>query len=419
MLGAVASLVACGAPAVDPVESSDEALATPSGQAATFTIEGDYENIGNATEDMLKSDVREQLKFALPQLHARRGAAQLAWWPRLFERFEVTSAGNVQRVRYVAKIDGIWTGTMPAADQPIAITLPRTTWSLVRSEYLACAPALEGDMARYQYFGLSFDPAAQGCALTSAVAVPATVKVAPRVDPDATTGKSPEYAKMWEDQKLRVLVLFDKDQDDASYSDATSTDPGIVAFKSHLAALDAKLGTDNRTEALYNPVNGQPQQNVSVTHKRTLADGREIIVDSVLVNPGYGSAPTYPQLAAGAPVDAVIRNASPFADHYIDPSNALVVNGSANPQNLMLLVNNARYSYEFALPVNPTPGLSRFKNTIEYGGNVPYSVQADVTAKVIDALENQTKTYDTLLTDIEGVSADLLPIVTGEQQNGQ
>lgn len=399
----VGSLGGCDAPAEDASDNAS-AAAAPASSSGGLTIEGDYDAVGfTGTAEALKLEVRDQLKYGLRQLGKQRVAAKLgarSSFGAKFTSFETDGGG---KAHYVVTLDGAWAN----AKDELRVVLPRSRDAVVVRDHLACAPSIAGDTSRVPTFDLHFDPAAPGCAIPSHALVTATVKRAPGAKADASTL---ELAKFGTDRALRVVVLFDKDDRDASSIDAK--DLGVAEFEKHLAALDARLAGAKRTEKTFVALEGSAAQNIVVTHVAKLASGVDVVVDSILTNPGrWGS---YPALAAEPAIDVVIKNESPFAvqgvEPYADPFTLVDVTGSA-VGSLPLFVAGARFSHAFGASAVASGRSVRVERTMSFGSDVPYGAQAALTKRVLDVLVGEAPTAATLLRAIEGVDPNLLPIV--------
>jgi hypothetical protein len=100
------------------------------------------------------------------------------------------------------------------------------------------------------------------------------------VSPVNTTGKFPEYHKVWEDGVLRVVAVFGKYEDGAT----VNSDAGIAAYNAFLSRIADRLGEAGlKTTPASFPSN--PGVEVSeVVFEANLAEGREVVVTAILVD---------------------------------------------------------------------------------------------------------------------------------------
>lgn len=95
-----------------------------------------------------------------------------------------------------------------------------------------------------------------------------------------TTGKYPEYHKVWEDNELRILAVFGKYEDDTT----TSSDAGIAAYNKFSSAIRRELspyGVKTTPES----VPTSPGVEVpDVVFEATLPDGKKVQVNALLID---------------------------------------------------------------------------------------------------------------------------------------
>lgn len=95
-----------------------------------------------------------------------------------------------------------------------------------------------------------------------------------------TTGKYPEYHKVWEDDVLKVVAIFGKYEDNST----SNSDAGIAAYNSFLGAVKQRFAGDMLvTEPAEVPSN--PGVNLTdVTFRATLATGRQVEIVALMVD---------------------------------------------------------------------------------------------------------------------------------------
>ena len=149
-----------------------------------------------------------------------------------------------------------------------------------------------------------FRPNRSGCTIADAdvVDVEATVSVSSI----NTTGKYPEYDKVWEDGALKVVSIFGKYEDFAT----SNGDAGIAAFNEFIGDVQAELraqGLSFTTVPATVPFN--PGVNMpDISFAATLPDGKKIeivalLVDNVRTPPSWFS-PRYSALSTRADIIA-------------------------------------------------------------------------------------------------------------------
>ena len=125
-----------------------------------------------------------------------------------------------------------------------------------------------------------YRPNRSGCSIDDADVVEVTAAVS--VSSINTTGKYPEYDKVWEDDALKVVSIFGKYEDFAT----SNSDAGIAAYNEFVGDLQAELRargitfTTTPASVPFNPGINMPD----ISFTATLADGKRIEVVALLVD---------------------------------------------------------------------------------------------------------------------------------------
>lgn len=95
-----------------------------------------------------------------------------------------------------------------------------------------------------------------------------------------TTGKYPEYHKIWEDNALKVVAIYGKYEDNAT----SSSDAGISAYNSFVNAAKREFGSlDLKTEPAEIP-SSPGVATPDITFSATLPDGRTVQIVALMVD---------------------------------------------------------------------------------------------------------------------------------------
>jgi hypothetical protein len=124
-----------------------------------------------------------------------------------------------------------------------------------------------------------YRPTKSGCDLAAADVYRATAEVTR--SPINTTGKFPEYDKVWADNAFNVVAIFGKFEDGAT----TSSDAGISAYNSFVSEMKRELparGTVTSTPATIPSSPGTSTPRVSWVTQ--MADGKTINVSAFLTD---------------------------------------------------------------------------------------------------------------------------------------
>ncbi len=131
-----------------------------------------------------------------------------------------------------------------------------------------------------------YRPNSNGCSIDSEDVVELVAAVSP--SPTNTTGKYPEYDKVWEDNTLRVVAIFGKNE-----AGKTSGDPGITAYNRFSQAIKREL-PDATLETVPAQVPFSPGNNMpDTTYRATLADGKQVEVVALLIDGVRDAGPEF------------------------------------------------------------------------------------------------------------------------------
>lgn len=122
-----------------------------------------------------------------------------------------------------------------------------------------------------------FRPARSGCSLGDDDIHVFDAEVSE--SPIHTTGKYPEYHKVWEDNVFKVVAVFGKYEDGA-----TSGDAGISAYNTFLGAIKSEFKSADLVTTPESVPNNPGVDLTDVTFVGTLDDGRRIEVVALLID---------------------------------------------------------------------------------------------------------------------------------------
>jgi len=121
-----------------------------------------------------------------------------------------------------------------------------------------------------------YRPNTSGCNLAAADLLTVEAIVSP--SPIQTTGKFPEYNKVWEDGSLNVVAIFGKYEDGAT----TTADAGIAAYNEFIAAMKSELGTRGLVTVPATIPSSPGVGTPDIEMTATLPDGKKIKVTALL-----------------------------------------------------------------------------------------------------------------------------------------
>ena len=223
--------------------------------------------------------IQDQLLFTIGHLNANKSVGRL-------DRLDLTNiqsaaSGGKTRVTYHAKMPVAW-GSKTNLPTTYTLTLPRDVSFAGQEAFTTkykttCVErgAHDVDAGSMWYY---FRPELSTCKPTEAEVVKLNATVT--VSVVNTTGKYPEYHKVWEDNALKVVSVFGKYEDGAT----SASDAGISAYNEFVAAVRKRFaGLDLQTTPEVVP--GSPGVSMPDTEFRaTLPDGRTVQINALLVD---------------------------------------------------------------------------------------------------------------------------------------
>jgi hypothetical protein len=230
--------------------------------------------------------IQDQLLYTVGQLNGMTAVGRIDK-AKVTNVKKTTVDGKVQ-ITYTATLPIIWSKRNSIPDS-IALQLPLDIsyagQNAFATKYKAsCVDfgAHDVDSGSMFYY---FRPKASGCHLAAADVFSTTATLAP--SPTSTTGKFPEYDKVWEDGTLNVVAIFGKYEDGA-----TSGDAGIDGFNEFVGAMTSELSSHGLTTVPANVPSSPGVTAPDIEFNATLADGKKIHVVALLtdnVNTGLQS----------------------------------------------------------------------------------------------------------------------------------
>jgi hypothetical protein len=266
---------------VDPFEGEEVKAEDGKADASAGGIFLDATFNGKVTVDSSWDDrgtIQDHLLFTVGQLNGMTAVGRVD--KAELSNIVKSSTGGRTTLTYTAKLPIVWArkNTVPSA---IDLWLPTDMSSTAQDAFVTkygakCVDfdAHEVDSGSMFYY---FRPKMSGCTVAAADATKVSAQLTP--SPTTTTGKFPEYNKIWEDGTLNVVAIFGKYKDGA-----TTGDEGINGFNQFVGAMKTELGTRNLTTipaaVPTNPGVAAPD----IEFNATLADGKKIHVVALLTD---------------------------------------------------------------------------------------------------------------------------------------
>lgn len=416
-------LAGCASPAMPaaedlPFTKVDPGKADSSAEAVFLDFTFDGELVTDRSWNV-EGQIEDQLLYTIGQLNGVRGVSRL---DRVaLSDVETSRDGEMTRVRYTATIPVAW-GRRSAVPTEFTFQLPRDVSYEGLNRFAeryghdcvdwGAHDVTSGSMWYY------YRPDRSSCELAEGDIAPAVADVA--LSEINTTGRFPEYDRVWEDDALQVVAVFGKYEDGAT----TSSDAGIAAYNRFLQEIGRTLGAHELettpAEVPSNPGIELPE----VTYRATLADGRTVEVVAILVDnvrtAGRDFDARYAELSSDA--DLIIYNGHAGLGANI---RALAQKGRwVQGQYAIVFMNGCdTYAYvDSALwdahaEVNPddetgTKYLDIVMNALpSYFRSMPRATMALVNGLLS---YDEPRTYEQIFADVD---SSQVVIVSGEQDN--
>ncbi|HRG97466.1 MAG TPA: hypothetical protein PLR99_14530, partial [Polyangiaceae bacterium] len=283
----LASAAACSAPGGDPSTSSGTAqsrAAFASAEATLVELEWDGEVVADWSGGAPDA-IANQMLYTVGALNEFESVGQL-------EKLEITNrivspvpgGGGQHLVTYHAKLPVAW-NKRRATPSTFALKLPRLGYwsSLVNFTAAYGATCVDAsahgvDAGSMWYYYRVLRP---GCVIAPGDALEVTATVAPSLG--NTTGKYPEYHRIWQDDLLKAVIIVGKYEEGAT----SFSDPGLEGYARFVDHVRQKL-TRAATGPLTTTPPGLPTHPgvayPDVTLEASLPTGKTVRVHFLLVD---------------------------------------------------------------------------------------------------------------------------------------
>ncbi|HET6613647.1 MAG TPA: PPC domain-containing protein [Kofleriaceae bacterium] len=226
-----------------------------------------------------RSQIEDQLLFTIGHLNGEQSVGRL-------DRLEVTNITTTDedgktRIAYHAKMPVAW-GDRDVVPTSYDLTLPldvsfegQQAFTDKYNHDCVDFGAHDVDTGSMWYY---YRPNAFRCELDPADVITVTADVT--ISDINTTGKFPEYNKVWEDGTLNVVAVFGKYEDGAT----SSSDAGISAYNEFTREVGDFLGQFDLQTTPAEVPRSPGVDAADITFEATLDDGRRIVVTTLLVD---------------------------------------------------------------------------------------------------------------------------------------
>ena len=400
----------------EDAESSDQDFSSRESVQLDFELDGELLTDSSWNP---KQKIQDQFLYTIGHLNFDRSVGRL---DRLvLSNIQTTAQGGAYRVTYHAKMPVAW-GKKTNVPATYGFTLPRTVsysgLEAFTTKYKAsCVDhgAHEVDSGSMWYY---YRPKSSGCAIAPADVITTTATVTRSVE--NTTGKYPEYQKVWDDNELKVVAIFGKYEK----SGTTSADAGISAYNAFVSTMRSTFGSLGLTTEPAVIPSGPGISAPDVAFHATLADGKKVTVNALLVDE-VSSAPEsfytrYEGLSGSA--DVIAYNGHAGLGQNV---RALANRGRFVPGKYLMLFMNGCDTFAYvdgslaqkrALLNADDPSGTKYMDIITNAMPAYFHMDAPATTALIKGLMSTAapKTYEQMFASID---TSQVVLVTGEEDN--
>lgn len=354
-----------------------------------------------------------QLLYTIGHLNEQRSVGRLDNLELSNVKTSTLPSGK-KHATYHAVLPVAW-GSRTNLPTSYTFSLPRdiTTFAAFTEKYKdKCIDhsAHEVDEGSMWYY---FRPGA--CTLDDADVVRSVATVRPSTN--VTTGKYPEYHKVWEDNALRVVSIFGKYEE----SGTTASDAGISAYNEFVAAVKRLGAVTSIPESVpANPGIAQPD----IEFTLALPGGKTVVINALLVNSITSASAAfrtrYDQLSTRA--DLIAYNGHAGLGQNI---RALAQWGSWTAGQYLILFSNGCDTYAYVdgsladerHSINPDdPKGTKYLDFVVNAMPAYFHSDSAATMALIQGLMKfeAPKTYEDMFRNID---RSQVVLVTGEEDN--
>ena len=251
-----------------------------SAEAVFLHFAFDGELVTNSTWNA-RAEIDKQMLYTIGHLNGERSVGRL-------DQLEITNvesttqADGTTRITYHAEMPVGWGSPDAVPDPSYTLRLPHNVSYDSLKEFStkyghSCVDwgAHDVDEGIMWYY---YRPERSGCAIDDAdvVEMEATVTESPI----GTTGKFPEYHRIWEDDALKVIAVFGKYEDGAT----SNSDAGIGAYNEFVRTVMSMFATNDIVTTPVDVPTNPGVDNPDVMIQATLPDGKQIQVVALLID---------------------------------------------------------------------------------------------------------------------------------------
>ncbi|MFO0749050.1 MAG: PPC domain-containing protein [Myxococcota bacterium] len=368
-----------------------------------------------------KTAIQDQLLFTIGQLNGDRAVGRLDTAELTNIKRTVEGDGSHCAITYHARLPVTWAqkSAIPARyDFKLPADMSSDKVEAFTTKYKTkCAEAGAHDVDSGSLF-YYWRPNNSGCKLADADALRARATVT--ASTLGTTGKYPEYHKVWEDNVLRVVAVFGKYEDGAT----TSADAGIEAFNTFVASVKSELKNKNLVTTPATVPVAPGVSTPDITFDADLGGGKKVSIVALLVDNVRQGGPAfnarYEALSTKADVITYNGHAGLGSNVRFLASQGEWVKGQyvivfMNGCDTQAYVDNALSAAHVAVNDDDTTG-NKYVDIVTNGMPAFFANMSASTMAIVRGLLawDAPRTYEQIF---KNISSSQVVLVSGEQDN--
>jgi len=421
---ALAGAVACASPIEGPVSDGDITKADPlKADTSAEALFLDFSFSGHLITDRAynpESQIEDQLLYTVGQLNGDNSVSRLDSVVLSNVETTETDDGRV-KISYDAVMPVAWgeRDDIPATyDFELPVDISSAGQQEFNDKYNHTCVDYGAHDVTPGIFWYYYRPARGGCSLEQDDITVVTATLGP--SPIQTTGKFPEYDKIWEDDVFRVVAVFGKYEDDAT----NNYDSGISAYNTFNREIARELGDHELVTTPADVPSSPGVDTPEITYEATLDNGKKITVVALLVSnvrtAGREFDDRYAELSGDADLitynghsglGANIRALARKGDWQTGQYSIVFMNGC----DTYAYVDDALWTSHAEVNADDPEG-SKYVDIVtnampSFFRSMPYATMALIRSL---ADEDNPRTYEQIFTDIDD---DQVVLVSGEHDN--
>ncbi len=367
-----------------------------------------------------RNSIEDQLLYTVGQLNGFNAVGRID--KAELSNINKTTVDGKTQITYTAKLPVAWPKRdgLPASVElklPLDISSAgQTAFADKYKEDCVDFGAHDVDSGSMFYY---YRPKNAGCKIAAADVL--TVQASASPSPTQSTGKFPEYNKVWEDGRLEVLAIFGKFEDGA-----TSGDAGIDAYNEFISEMKRELGASNVATIPASIPSSPGVAMPDIEFTATRADGKKVHVVALMtdnVTTGLSQTAFRSRYeAASTKADFIVYNghaglgtnvrALAQAGKWVQGQYVIVY---MNGCDTFAYIDDALFNSHKAVNPDDTTGF-KYIDIVNNAMPAFFHSMAGATMSMFRGLLDQAnpKTYEQIF---RGIDSSQVVLVSGEQDN--